>query len=202
MKNNFAIRLATMCCAVCIAGLAACASTQFDRAIDSHQWTSAAAALAKDTTILNSDAGLYKAAMLYTFPDRPTYDPARATILFVRLVHEYPKSSLRQEANDQLSLLHRLQKTSDDYTAQQQSLLARIAALTADTLRLRSSLDSMQEQNVALRKVTTRLESDSQDRESQLSELHSELNHLKAIDLGPRSRGVLADSALRKPIKP
>ncbi len=186
--------------------IGACASTQFDRAIDAHQWSTAAAALHADTTLLDTDAGLFKAAMLYSFPDRPTYDPARAEELFERLLQQYPSSPLRQQANDHLSLLYELQKTSNASAANLQLLQSRIAQLVADTVRLRANIDSIavqlraeQDQNGVLRKVATRLESDLQDRESQLSALHTELNHLKAIDLRPRTRGTLGDTAIRKP---
>lgn len=192
--------------AISLVAVACATSTQFDRAIDAHQWSSAATALKADTTVLDNDAGLFRAAMLYSFPDRPTYDPMRARELFERLLEQFPDSPLRQQANDHLSLLYQLQKTSDASAANQQVLLSTIAELAADTVRLRASIDSVavqlraeQDQNGVLRKVATRLESDLQDRESQLSALHDELNHLKAIDLGPRPRGALGDTALRKP---
>jgi hypothetical protein len=189
-----------------VAVIACATSTQFDRAIDSHQWPDAATALKTDTTLLGTDAGLFKAAMLYSFPDRSTYDPERAIELFERLLKQYPNSPLRQQANDHLSLLYELQKTSNASTASQQVLQSKIAQLAADTVRLRASIDSIavqlraeQDQSGLLRKVATRLESDMQDRDSQLSELHNELNHLKAIDLGPRARGTLGDTAIKKP---
>ena len=147
--------------------------------------------------------------MLYSFPDRPTYDPARARELFERLLRNYPNTSRRQAATDQLSLLYELQKASNDAVAKQQGLRAEIAQLTADTLKLRRSIDSIsvrlqaeQDQSALLRKVATRMESDLQDRESQLKVLHDELNHLKAIDLRSTIRTPVGDTALKKPRKP
>lgn len=170
--------------------LAGCASTQFDRAIDAHRWSEAATALNADTSILNNESTLFRAAMLYSFPNRATYDPMRARELFERLLRQYPANPMRQTAADQLSLLYTLQRTSDSAAVRQQQLQSEIARLTADTLQLRRSADSIavrlraeQDQTALLRKVATRLENDLQDREAQIRALHDELNHLKAIDL-------------------
>ncbi len=190
----------------------ACATartSQFDSAIDARNWSDAATALAADTSLLQNESTLFQAAMLYSFPDRPTYDPARARDLFERLLRDYPNTSRRQAAMDQLSLLYELQKANNNAVAKRQSLLAQIAQLTSDTLKLRSSIDSIsvrlqaeQDQSALLRKVGTRLESDLQDRENQLNVLRDELNHLKAIDLRSTIRTPSGDSALKKPRKP
>ena len=147
--------------------------------------------------------------MLYSFPNRPTYDPARARDLFERLLKDYPNTSRRQSAIDQLSLLYELQKTNNNAVAKQQDLRAQITQLAADTLKLRRSIDSIsvrlqaeQDQSALLRKVATRLENDLQDRENQLGVLHDELNHLKAIDLRSTIRPPSGDTALKKPRKP
>lgn len=181
--------------------MVACASTQFDRYFDAHKWSDAASALQADSTVLSSESGLFKAATLYSSPDRPTYNPTLARELFERLLRTYPTTQKRQVVNDQLSLLYEIEKTKAASRASAESLRSRMAQLAADTVRLRASLDSVtiqlraeQDQNGLLRKVSTRLEND-------LAELQSELNHLKAIDLGPRSRGSLSDTTARKPIR-
>jgi hypothetical protein len=202
--------VASACSATIVAIACATARTsQFDSAIDARNWSDAATALAADTSLLHNESTLFQAAMLYSFPDRPTYDPARARELFERLLRDYPNTSRRQAATDQLSLLYELQKASSDAVAKQQGLRAQIAQLTSDTLKLRRSIDSIsvrlqaeQDQSALLRKVATRMESDLQDRESQLKVLHDELNHLKAIDLRSTIRTPVGDTALKKPRKP
>jgi len=167
-----------------------CASTQFDRALDAQRWSDAAAALNADTSVLDNESTLFRAAMLYSFPNRATYDPMRARELFERLLRQYPAAPTRQSAVDQLSLLYTLQRTADSAAAVKQQLQSAIARLTADTVQMRRSVDSVavrlraeQDQTALLRKITTRLENDLQDREAQIRALHDELNHLKAIDL-------------------
>ncbi len=202
--------VASACATTIIAIACATARTsQFDSAIDARNWSDAATALAADTSLLHNESTLFQAAMLYSFPDRPTYDPARARELFERLLREYPNTSRREAATDQLSLLYELQKASSDAVAKQQGLRAQIAQLTSDTLKLRRSIDSIsvrlqaeQDQSALLRKVATRMESDLQDRENQLKVLHDELNHLKAIDLRSTIRTPAGDTALKKPRKP
>ena len=195
---------------ILVGGACATARTsQFDTAIDARNWSDAATALAADTSLLDNESTLFQAAMLYSFPNRPTYDPARARDLFERLLKDYPNTSRRQPAIDQLSLLYELQKTNNNAVAKQQDLRAQIAQLAADTIKLRRSIDSIavrlqaeQDQSALLRKVATRLENDLQDRENQLGVLHDELNHLKAIDLRSTIRTPSGDTALKKPRKP
>ena len=212
-SSSSASRVAVVCRAgFTVLAMAACATattTGFDSAINARKWSEAATALDSDTSLLHNESTLFRAAMLYSFPDRPTYDPARAVDLFERLLREYPGTSMRQSAIDQLSLLYEVQKTSNAAVSKQRGLQAEIARLAADTLRLRRSIDSIsvrlqaeQDQSALLRKVATRLENDIQDRENQLSVLHSELNHLKAIDLRPTIRNPSGDTAIKKPRKP
>lgn len=188
-------------------------TSQFNSALDSHRWADAATAIEADTSLLNNESNLFNAAMLYSFPDRSTYDAMRARTLFERLLKEYPGTPRRQTVIDHLSLLYELQRTSNAATAQQHALEARIDDLASDTLRLHRSLDSIavrlraeQDQSALLRKIATRLEADLADRESQLGVLNRELTHLKEIDLQPplRSRG--GDTAITKrpaqPLRP
>jgi len=210
--RRFTRPVAVACLAAATLTTLACATartSRFDSAIGARDWTNAATALAADTSLLHDESTLFQAAMLYSFPDRPTYDPARAQDLFERLLREYPNTSRRQQATDQLSLLYELQKANNNAVAKQQGLRAQIAQLASDTLKLRRSIDSIsvrlqaeQDQSALLRKVATRLENDLQDREQQLNVLHDELNHLKAIDLRSTIRTPSGDTALKKPRKP
>jgi hypothetical protein len=196
-------------CIVVIAIFAACASTQFDRALDAHKWSAADTALVADSTLLDNESTLFDAAMLYAFPSRPTYNAARARGLLERFLKRFPGSAKRQAAIDQLSLLYELQGVGNRSIAMQQVLNSRIRQLETDTVRLRASIDSIavrlaaeQEQTAVLRRVTTRLQNDLQNRESQLNALHAELNHLKEIDLHPSVRIPNGDTALRKQVRP
>jgi hypothetical protein len=213
MTRRQAVRvmvIASAALATIVVGACATAHTsQFASAMNAHNWTDAATALAADTSLLHNESTLFDAAMLYSFPNRPTYNPARARELFERLLRDYPNTSRKQPAIDQLSLLYELQKTSNAAVAKQEALRAQIAQLASDTLKLRRSIDSIavrlqaeQDQSALLRKVATRLESDLQDRENQLNVLHDELNHLKAIDLRSTIRTPSGDTALKKPRKP
>jgi hypothetical protein len=182
----------------------ACASSQFNRALDAHQWSDAARAFDADTALLHNESALFQAAMLYSFPNRGTYDPARARTLFEQLLRLYPTTPKRQTAIDHLSLLYELQRTENTAQARAQALEAKIAQLAADTMVLRARLDSIavrlraeQDQTALLRKVATRLENDLQDRETQLHALYDELDHLKAIDLKPSLRSKIGDTGNR-----
>ncbi|MFI5239411.1 MAG: hypothetical protein ACHQQP_06335, partial [Gemmatimonadales bacterium] len=104
----------------------ACASNQFGRAVDSHRWSDAATALNADASLLNDENTLFQAAMLYSFPNRATYDPVRARSLFERLLTEHPAAPMRQTAVDQLSLLYELQRVTDASTVRVQALQSRI----------------------------------------------------------------------------
>jgi len=194
----------------CIVALAvtvtACATTRFDTAVESRKWSDAAALLDADTSLLQNENTLFQAAMLYSYPNRATYDPARARRLLERLLQQYPTTTRRQAAIDQLALLYEMQRMDNAALVDRQTLGSRIARLEADTLQLRRSMDSVatrlraeQDQSAVLRKVTMRLQNDLQDRESQLNALHDELNHLKAIDLRPPLRPHAGDTALKKP---
>jgi septal ring factor EnvC (AmiA/AmiB activator) len=138
---------------------------------------------------------LFNAAMLYSLPNRGSYDPTLATRLFERLLKEFPGTSRRQVAVDQLSMLYELQRVRNEGLADRQSMQMRIAALERDTLALHHALDSVatalhsaEDQNTALRKNASRTERDLQDRESQLTALRAELKRLKEIDLHPPMR--------------
>jgi hypothetical protein len=186
-----------------------CASTQMRRTTNSSDWARAATALSADSSLMNDENTLFEAAMLYSLPNRGSYDPVRARTLFERLLNQFPTTATRQTAVDQLAMLYELQRVNNTATVKEQTLQSRIAILENDTLTLRRSIDSVaarlraeQDQSAVLRKVTTRLESDLQDRESQLGALHDELNHLKAIDLRPPARAQNGDTALRKRKRP
>jgi hypothetical protein len=184
--------------------VAACATTQFDRALNAHRWSDAASAFDADTALQHDETALFRAAMLYTFPTRATYDPERARELFRKFLALYPDSPNRQQAIDQLALLEAMQRVETVSDQRVRDLQNKIAQIALDTVHLHARLDSIavrlqaeQDQSALLRKVTTRLESDLQDRETQLRALNDELNHLKEIDLKPSVKAKSEDKSDR-----
>lgn len=187
----------------------ACASSGVRRSSSSGDWQRAAVALSADSSLGNNEKILFNAAMLYSLPNRGSYDPAHARELFERLLNQFPHTSMRQAAVDQLAMLYEVERARNAGIVEVQSLQSRIDALESDTLTLRRSMDSVasrlraeQDQSAVLRKVTSRLQSDLQNSESQLTALQNELNHLKAIDLHSPIRAQNVDSAIRKPRRP
>lgn len=186
--------------------ITACATSGIRRSSDSRDWQRAAAALSADSSLLNNEKVLFNAAMLFSLPNRGSYNPVRARELFERLLNHFPRTSRRQVALDQLATLYELERVRNAGLTSMQSLQSRIAVLESDKLTLRRSIDSVasrlraeQDQSAVLRKVASRLESDLQDSESQLIALHNELNHLKAIDLHQPIRAQNGDTVPRKP---
>lgn len=183
-------------------GLGACASTTpFDQAMDAHRWTEAANRFNADTSLQNDEHALFRAAMLYSFPARDTYDPIRARNLFNKLLELYPSTPNRQIAIDHLALLYELQRVQDKADSQERTYQMQITQLAADTLRMRKTLDSLsvrlqteQDQSAILHKMTSLLENDLRARENQLHDLDAELAQLKAIDLKPSLRSKTSDS--------
>jgi hypothetical protein len=203
MTVSFLFRLALTGGAAALVA-SGCASSQFNRALDAHRWSDAAHAFDADTALLHDESALFQAAMLYSFPNRKTYDPARARTLFERLLELYPTTSKRQTAIDHLALLYELQRVENTSIAREQVLQAQIARLAADTVVLHAQLDSIavrlraeQDQTALLRKFANRLESDLQNREARLRALYDELDHLKAIDLKPPLRPKIGDTGER-----
>ena len=205
MTVHLSTRLDRLICGTAaLLAIGACATIPFDRALDAHQWPEAATAFDADTSLRHNERALFRAAMLYSFPNRATYDPARARTLFEQLLRLYPTTSNRQAAVDQLALLYELERVQTVSQVRQQTLESKIAMLAVDTLHLHTRLDSIavrlqaeQDQSALLRKVANRLENDLQDREAQLRALHDELNHLKSIDLRPSIRTKMGDTSNR-----
>jgi hypothetical protein len=180
--------------------LCACASSQFDRALDAHRWSEAASAFDADSSLLHDESALYRAAVLHAVPGRPTYDPLRASQLFQRLLQLYPQTSTRADAVARLSLLYEIQRVQNVTAAEHRTLQATIARLVADTLQLRVQLDSLASRMRVEQDQNAQLHKDLQDRETRLRRLHEELDHLKAIDLKPALPATRGDTGRR--VKP
>ena len=171
-----------------IVSMWACASRPFDRLLSEQRWADAAQLFAADSALANDEGALYQAGVLFGSPSRPTYDPARARMLFRRLLATFPDSKHASDAIDRVALLDEVLKARSSI-ARVHELEARIAELTAQQLRLRAGLDSAQAQGDASRRSASRLETDVRERDEQLRALRLELKQLKEIDLKPRSAG-------------
>jgi len=146
-------------------------------------------AFESDSSLMNEDWALLDAAKLYSSPGRGVYDPGRARMLLQRLLARNPQSTYRAEAQDRLALVETMLHQRDSLVAERRAVDDRIAQLTAETRRLRVSLDSVVARNDSLQRSVTRLETDLRDREDQLRALRVELARLKQIDLNPRPGG-------------
>ncbi len=179
------------CCRAVVVALvllvSACSRAPFERYIAEQRWDDAARAFAADSALMNNEAALYEAGLLYGSPTRSTYDPERARTLLRRLVARFPDSPHRADATDRVALLEELIAARAGVAARQRELEAKIAELTSAIQRMRTASDSVQLQSDALRRNAAKLESDLREREEQLRALRLELRQLKEIDLKGRT---------------
>jgi hypothetical protein len=178
-----------MIAGIVILVLSACARPPFDRYLAEEKWSDAARAFAADPSLLYDERSLYQAGLLYSSPERGEYDPARARSLFRRLLVQFPESRYRVDAADRLALIDTVLSQRDSVAVREHDLEARIAALTVDVRRLRSSLDSAVAHGDTVQRSLERMSSDLRERDEQLRALRLELTKLKAIDLKPRPPG-------------
>jgi hypothetical protein len=179
-----------------LVGIAACAhATQFDRYYEREQWSDAAKEFTSDTSLRRNEHALYRAALMYGTPGRPTYNPDSGRVLLTALLTRFPATTHRDEAVARLALLDQLVTAQRSAEARAHDLEGRIDALTRETRDLRARADSSVAQSDSLRAVIKTLETERKERDEQLKALRLELQQLKDIDL--RSR-----SPARPPIKP
>jgi two-component system sensor histidine kinase GlrK len=163
-----------------------CATSQFDRLLSQERWTDAAQVFAADSSLMNDEGALYRAAMLFSSPGKPTYTPARARTLLQRLLTRYPGGEHAAAARDRLALLDDARLEREAAELRIRDAEAHIAALEGEIGQLRARLDSARVEADSMRRANARLEADARDREEQLRSLRLELERLKAIDLKPR----------------
>jgi hypothetical protein len=154
----------------------------------------AARAFSSDTSLRNNEQALYRAAVLYGTPSRPTYQPDTARALLSRLLTRFPATMHREDALTRLSLLDQLVTTQRAAEVREHELEARIDVLVRQTRELRGRADSTSSQSDSLRLAITRLEAERKERDDQIKALRLELQQLKEIDLKPRPPA--------RPIKP
>jgi hypothetical protein len=165
---------------------AACATVPFERYVSQQRWTDAAAAFDADTTLLDNERALFDAAMLFSSPARGAYNPEKARVLLRRFLARFPESKHQLEASDRLALMDSALTERNSASMRAREVEARIAALIADTLRLRAQRDSAGAGRATSERNAARLEADLRDRDEQLRQLRLELARLKEIDLKPR----------------
>ena len=174
----------------------ACArATQFDRYYEREQWSDALKEFSSDPSLRNNEHALYRVALIYGTPGRPTYKPDSARVLLTALLSRFPETTHRDEAVARLALLDQLVTTQRAAEVRAHDLEARIDALTRETQSLRARADSGVSQSDSLRAAIKTLETERKERDEQLKALRLELQQLKEIDLKPRTPA-------RPPIKP
>lgn len=171
--------------------LSACATSNFQKSLDSQDWFAASEEFLKDTSLKNDESALYRAARLHGSPDRETFNPRLARSLYERLIWRFPASSKVQISRDQIALLDELERTrkqseekvrAAEFETQRllvatQSLIFELDSLSKIQSRHKSRTDS-------LSAVIARLEADLRTKDDQLRSLQAELAKLKQIDLG------------------
>jgi hypothetical protein len=194
--NRFGIAARHVATLGVVAGIAACAhATQFDRYFEREQWSDAAKEFSSDTSLRQNEHELYRAALVFGTPGRPTYKPDSARVLLTTLLTRFPATTHRDEAVARLALLDQLVTSQRAAEARAHDLEVRIDALTKETRELRARADSSAGQSDSLRAAIKTLETERKERDDQLKALRLELQQLKEIDLKPRSPA-------RPPIKP
>lgn len=164
--------------------IGACGTSRFERYIKDRRWTEAALEVTTDSSLLKDEHALFRAALLYSSPDRETYDPLVASVLLERLLERYPRTHVREDAHRLWSLLQVQMATAAERDAQR-----------AEARWLRHQVDS-----TAARVAT--LEADLRARDDQLRALRDELRRLKEIDLRPRDTTRVQDSTAGRPAPP
>jgi len=187
VRRSGSLRKTAVRGAAILALAVACArATQFDRYFAQEQWADAARAFAADSSLRGDEHALYRAALLFGTPGRPTYNPDTARVLLSRLLMRFPRTEHRNDAVAQLALLDHLVTSQRAAELRARELESRIEALTRETRDLRARADSTTAQSDSLRATITRLETEIAKRDEQLKALRLELQQLKEIDLRPR----------------
>jgi hypothetical protein len=171
-------------CAVASAGCVH-RSRPFDEYFVASRWMDASAAFMADSSLMDDERALRRAALLYGTPGRETYRPERADSILRRLLTRFPDSRFSGEAGEQLAMIEALVRERASATGRIALLERRSAELDSTVRVLRQRLDALGSQSDSLRRSSARLELDLRDRDEQLRSLRLELQRLKEIDLKP-----------------
>ena len=157
------------------AGCGAAKQHAFDGFVDAGRYEDAARTFAEDTTLWNRPDALARASRMFSDPELPTYDPARARTVLERLALGFPLSREAELMSPLLPLMSAVAEVRAELTARQARLDS--LALHADTLG--ASREAAERELQALQQRVRRLEVD-------LEAARLELERLKAIDLRRR----------------
>ena len=180
-----------------IIAASACAHPRmFDRSLRAGRWQDAAAAFRADSALQRNANALRLAARIHAVPDSATWDPDRALELYARARALTPRSHVADDEDIRIeAVLEYVVRERAERGAQMIVLRDSLVRVGAETERLRAELAELRETNTAyeseravLQRMTSRLESDLRDRETQMAALRSELDRLKEIDLARSSR--------------
>jgi hypothetical protein len=171
-------------CAVASAGCVH-RSRPFDEYFVASRWMDASAAFMADSSLMNDERALHRAALLYGTPGRATYRPERADSILRRLLTRFPDSRFSGEAGEQLAMIEALVRERASAAGRIALLERRSAELDSTVRVLRQRLDALGSQSDSLRRSWGGLELDLRDRDEQLRSLRLELQRLKEIDLKP-----------------
>jgi len=171
----------------------ACVQTPFRAEVQHRGWAAAAAMIVADSIAGLSTRDVRDAAMQLAVPDAAVWDPHRALLLFDTLLARGARlhrdeqrihALLRHHATRMAAYEARVVELTTQLEAA--SRAAEIAQIAYRTVV--AELSAASDERVLLHRVLARLEDDLRSRELQIAALRSELDRLKAIDLGPPSR--------------
>jgi 5'-deoxynucleotidase YfbR-like HD superfamily hydrolase len=177
--------LAIFSCALAL-GLAACATSRFDRLYDAGRYEEAAGVFRADTALHDQERALFRAALMHAMPESPVYDPSEARAELDRLLALYPETGFRTEATHLSGLLRgieRQRQLADEERSRVAELSARLDTLSRRMTGLQDDLGKSRRRLRELETTNARLQAELRSRQDSLGRLRTELRRLKAIDL-------------------
>ncbi len=133
----------------------------------------------------NQDRVLLRLALVYSFPQSPVRDPARAKQLLQQIVNDFPKSPFKSPAE----FLLRVQEEVESLRADLSKRNERMNELTLQLEKLKQSdlqRRSLEESFSRLQEEAESLKADLRKRNERIKDLTLELERLRQIDLGRR----------------
>ncbi len=173
-----------------VALTAGCARTTFQTEMRAGRWSAAVAAVSADSALPYDLRDLRDAALLHAVPDSASWDPRRVLLLLDTVAArggQLPTGVRRVQSLVRHHLGRMTTLESEIARVAAQRTQAHEAAEVAREAyrRVVQELQGASEQRTLLHRVLARLEEDLRQRDAQLAALRTELDRLKAIDLGP-----------------
>jgi hypothetical protein len=131
----------------------------------------------------HADRVLFRMAMVYSIPESPERNPARATDLLGDLILQHPNSPFKQPAELLLRQQAELQVKQSELQQQQ----SEVERLLADLGSRESQIQNLTQELERLRQVELeQMRAEVTRREDRIRQLTQELERLKQIDLQRR----------------